>query len=198
MYRLGGEKRLDARRRIRRLAFLTLILSINIVVAGLFVFAIILTGSAIRAEEARLERAQDTLIEYVAENGGSLDDQQVELLRARTTRVNWSVVFRRISRLTGRDIWFTRYKLVELEDRRLRGRMSGLRIEGRLGARRREGSHEELMEFLTALREEPAIRRHFDEPKLVSSEWSTGETGDFLEFEIFCPLAESSATGVVR
>jgi hypothetical protein len=198
MYRLGGEKRLEARRRVRRVAFLTVILSVNIAVAGLFVFAVILTGNAVRADEARLTRAQDMLIEYVAENGGSLTEQQIELLRARTTRVDWSDMLRIVSRLTGRDMWFTRMKLVETEDRRLRTWLSGLQLEGRLKAGRSEGSHDALMEFLTALREEPAIRRHFEEPKLVGSEWSRGDDGDYLEFEIFCQLADGSATGETR
>ena len=49
------------------------------------------------------------------------------------------------------------------------------------------------MAFVTALRGERYFRVHFLEPKLVDTTWLSEGSKEYLEFDIFCPLAGPEA-----
>ena len=66
-------------------------------------------------------------------------------------------------------------------------------MSGRLKAGREEEGLNEVMEYVTALREDPSFKRYFIEPKLVDSSWLEKDGADYLEFDIFCPLAGADA-----
>ena len=51
MYRMGREKRLAAQTRIRRFAAIATLIAVNVVVVGLFVIAVLLSGRGIEAKE---------------------------------------------------------------------------------------------------------------------------------------------------
>ncbi len=190
MYRLVGEKRLEAQRRVCGTALIAAMTTINVAVAALFVCAVILAGRGIRAQSARLETARAALIGMVAEKGGvGATEEELCLIRIRAAQVRWSDVMRAIARVAPNELWLPRLRFT---DSLLPGtitRVPGLRLSGRLTAGREEEGLTELMEFLAALREDPCLREYFSELKLVDSTWLSDEGKGFLEFDIVCLVA---------
>jgi hypothetical protein len=193
MYRLGREKRLEAQMRIRRLATLATIVTINIVVVGLFMFAVLLSGRGIAAKESRLEATQEAVASLMDEQGGARSTEELELVRTRASQVRWSVVLDVVARLTPADMWFQRLRLTEGALAGSRRRISGLRMSGKLQAGREEEGLSKLMNYVSVLREDPSFKRYFVEPKLLDSSWLSDEGSQFLEFDIFCPIAGADA-----
>lgn len=193
MYRLGREKRLQAQMRIRRFAILATIITINVVVVGLFVFAVVLSGRGIAAKQSRLLATQAAVASLLEQQGGTRSGEELELVRTRASQVRWSVVLGVVARLTPADMWFPRLRLSEGVLTGARRRAAGLRMSGRLKAGREEEGLSEVMEYVTALREDPSFKRYFVEPKLVDSSWLSQDGTEYLEFDIFCPLAGADA-----
>jgi len=193
MYRLGREKRREAQMRIRRLATLATIITINIVVVGLFIFAVVLSGRGIAAKESRLAATQTAVASLMEEQGGARSTEELELVRTRASQVRWSVVFGVVARLTPAEMWFPRLRLTEGVLAGSRRRIPGLRMSGKLKAGKEEEGLSKLMDYVTQLREDPSFKRYFIEPKLMDSSWLNEDGSKFLEFDIFCPIAGADA-----
>lgn len=197
MYRLGMEKEHEARRRVHRLAGLTFALSIDAVVCGLFLFAIVLTDRGIDARAERLGAAEYATMELLWDSP-ELSDEELSLLGARATHVRWSAVTRAIAELVPPEMWFTRIWFVAGGVGFGSTREPGLYMQGKLTAGRKQESLASLMEFVQSLREQPYFRDRFQDAKLASSRWSTEYFGDGLAFEIHCPLGEWVEVGYER
>jgi hypothetical protein len=193
MYRRGRERRIQSQIRIRRLAVIATLLTVNAVVVGLFIFAVVLSGRGIAARENRLEATQEALASLVEEQGGARSAQELELVRVRASQVRWSVVLGVVARLTPADMWFPRLTLTETSFGGARRRVTGLKMSGKLRAGRKEEGLSKLMDFVGALREDPSFKRYFLEPKLTDSSWLDDDGSTSLEFDIFCPLADANA-----
>ncbi len=192
MYRQGREKRLEAIRRVRRVAIFAAILCVNVVVIGLFVLAIAMSDRGIAAAEVRLSATQKALAKVVDEQGGSTTDEELELVRMRAERVLWSRIMRAVARLTPNEMWLPRVMLSE-NDSGSGVRIQGLRLSGRMTAASEEDGIRILMELVNGLRGEPYFRGHFLEPKLLRSTWLTEEGDKYLEFDVFSPLRTPEA-----
>ena len=193
MYRTGREKRLEARMRIRRFASIATLIAVNVVVVGLFVIAVLLSGRGIEAKETRLQATQEALASLIEEQGGARSTEELELVRTRASQVRWSVVLGVVARLTPREMWFPRLMLTQGTLSGSRRRVDGLQMSGRLSARREKEGLSKLMGFISTLREDRSFKRYFLEPKLTDSSWITEEGSKSLEFDIFCPLAGADA-----
>lgn len=193
MYRLGREKRLEAQMRLRRFASLATLIAVNIVVVGLFVVAVALSGRGIVARETRLQATQAALASLMEEQGGARSSEELDLVRTRASQVRWSVVLEVVARRTPREMWFPRLMLAQGSISGSRRRVDGLKMTGKLRAGREEEGLSKLMEFVSVLREDPAFRRYFLEPKLTDSSWVDDNGSHSLDFDIFCPLAKADA-----
>ena len=179
--------------RIRRLATLATILTVNTVVIGLFAFAVVLSGRGIAAKQSRLATTQIAVAGLMAEQGAGTSGEELELVRMRASQVRWSVVFGVVARLTPEDMWFPRLRLTEGVLAGSRRRIPGLRMSGNLKAGREEEGLSKLMDYVTALRDDPTFKRYFVEPKLLDSSWFSENGHEYLEFDIFCPIAGADA-----
>jgi hypothetical protein len=191
MYRQGREKRLEAARRVHRAAIFATVLTVNAVVVGLFVFAVLMSDRGIAAAETRLGATQQSLAKVVKEQGGKTSDEDLDLFRKRADRVLWSRVMRMIAGLTPKEMWLPRMRLAETDAGGVR--IDGLRISGRMNASSEEDGMRILMEFVNGLRGDPYFRSHFLEPRLLRSTWLTEDGGRFLEFDIFTALKTPEA-----
>jgi len=185
VYRLGVEKRLEARRRIVRIALVAAVLGVNAIVLGLFVQAVFLTNDGISSTGARLGSIEQALGELVR-GGGALTEDQLQLLEKRGQRISWSEVYETISRLVRPEMSFTRLKMGE--DRSADRKDVVLTMRGRLKGSREEESVDRLMGFVQDLRDDEYVSRRFREVRLVSMDWSADPSDQFLEFEITCPI----------
>jgi hypothetical protein len=194
MYRLGRERRLESQRRLQRVASLAAVLSINVVVAGLFVFALVLTGTETAAHETRLKASESAIQKFMEEQGGPVfSDEELNLVRARAAEVKWSIVLRTVARLTPGEIWLPRVRLSEAYMGITNERVMGLRLSGRLRAGQEQEGLTKVMDYVAVLRTDHYFAEHFSEPKLVDSTWLSESGKDYLEFDVFCPLLETSA-----
>lgn len=193
MYRMGHEKRLEAQMRLRRFASFAVLIAVNVVVVGLFVVAVALSGRGIAARQTRLQATQTALATLMEEQGGDRSAEELELVRTRVSQIRWSVVLEVTARLTPKDMWFPRLMLAQGNLSGTRLQVAGLKMSGHLTARREQEGLTRVMEFLGALREDPSFKRYFREPKLTDSTWIDDEGSHWLEFDIFCPLATADA-----
>lgn len=194
MYRLGRERRLEAQRRLQRVASLAAVVSVNVVVGGLFVFALFLTGKGTDAREMRLAAAERAVATFMTEQGGPVFSQeQLDLVRTRAGEVRWSTVLRTVARLTPREMWLPRVRFTEAYLGSANDRVMGLRLTGRLKAGREQEGLTRVMDYVAVLRGDPYLQRHFAEPKLVDSTWLSENGKDYLEFDIFCPVLNPGA-----
>lgn len=187
MYRLGSERREAERRRIRSMAFLALVVCVNLIVMGLFAQSVFITmESAIAATQTRLHVAQDAMVKMTG-NGRTLSDEQRELLRTRIGRASWSSILNAVASDVPNEMWLTR---MTLSERRTAGaaRTSGLHLEGVVRAPRRDDSSEIVMDFVQRLREDERFAAHFSDVKLSTMDWSS-KTDTDLEFEILCQMS---------
>jgi len=188
MYRLRNERAVEAKRKLRYLASLVFLAGVSIVVAGLFMFAIVLTQREIADKVARIETANAALRDVLGGATDAISDEDLSLIRTRAVRVGWSDILAACSRLATRELWFTQLRFSEGSLVGARGRTPGFHMKGRLQAGRKEESLAKLMEFLAAVRDEPIFAESFSEVKLVTSRWKLTTDDEYMEFEIFCPL----------
>ncbi|MBD3348543.1 MAG: hypothetical protein GF400_05030 [Candidatus Eisenbacteria bacterium] len=192
MYRQGREKRLEAVRRVHRTAIFAVVLSVNVVVIGLFTFAVLMSDRGIAAAEVRLSATEQALDKVVSDQGGSTTESELGLFRLRAERVLWSRVMETIAGLTPKEMWLPRIRLSESD---IGGglKIQGLRISGRMNASSEEDGMRILMGLVNGLRADAYFREHFLEPRLVRSTWLTEEGKRFLEFDAFTPLKTPEA-----
>jgi len=194
MYRLGRERRLGAQRRLQRVASLAAVLSINVLVAGLFVFALALMDKETDTKEIRLKASERAIQKFMAEQGGPVfSDEELDLVRRRAAEVQWSVVLRTVARLTPAEMWLPRVRLSEAYVGSANSRVMGLRLSGRLRAGQEQEGLTKVMDYVAVLRADPYFKKHFFEPKLVDSTWLSESGKDYLEFDVFCPVLEPGA-----
>jgi len=186
MYRQGREKRLEAVRRVHRVALFAVVLTINVVVVGLFSFAVLMSDRGIAAAEVRLTATQQSLAKVVEEQGGTTTDEELGLFRQRAQRVLWSRVLKTIASKTPKEMWLPRMRLSESDVGGLR--IDGLRISGRMTASSEEDGMSILMELVNGLRGDEYFRDNFLEPRLLRSTWLTEDGGRYLEFDVFTAL----------
>jgi hypothetical protein len=187
MYRQGRERRLEAVRSVHRVAMFAVVLCVNAVVIGLFIFAIALSDRGIAAAESRLTATQQALAKVVSEQGGTTSEEELGLVRLRAERVLWSRVMRSVARLTPNEMWLPRVRMTQ-SDVGAGARVMGLKLSGRMDASNEEEGVRVLMGFLNGLRADPYFREQFLEPKLLRSTWLTEEGERYLEFDVFTPL----------
>ena len=187
MYRQGRERRLEAARSVHRVAMFAVILCVNAVVVGLFIFAVTMSERGISSAESRLTATQQALAKAVSEQGGSTSDEELSLVRLRAERVLWSRVLRAVAGFTPKEMWLPRVRLTQ-SDVGGGTRVAGLKLSGRMDAASEEEGVSILMEFLNGLRGDQYFREHFLEPKLLRSTWLTEDGERYLEFDVFTPL----------
>jgi len=164
------------------------------VVAGLFIFALALTGTEMDAKEMRLKASESAIQKFMEEQGGPVfSDEELNLVRARAAAVQWSVVLRAVARLTPAEIWLPRVRLSEAYMGIANNRVMGLRLSGRLRAGQEQEGLTKVMDYVAMLRADTYLAKHFSEPKLVDSTWLSESGKDYLEFDVFCPLLEAGA-----
>ena len=190
MYRLRSERALQVRRKLRNLAVMVLLLGISIVVGGLFIFAVGMTGREIASKTERIEVANAELLASLGGAASAITDEQLSLIRLRALETKWSKVLATASRAAIPELWYTQLRLTEGSLVGGAGRTPGVHLEGRLRAGRKEESLAKLMEFIAVLRDEPVFAENFAEVKLVTSRWKESTDDEYLEFEIFCPLKD--------
>jgi hypothetical protein len=188
VYRLRSERAVEVRRKLRNLAVMVFLVGISVVVAGLFIFAVVMTEQDIARKSERIAAANEELLETFGGAADAISDDQLSLIRTRAIQIRWSNILAATSRLATRELWFTQLRFSEGSLIGARGRTPGFHIEGRLKAGRKEESLAELMEFLALVRDEPVISDSFSEVKLINSRWRQSTDDEYLEFEIFCPL----------
>lgn len=187
VHRLGKERRLRARRRIRQLAFASVVIGLNVVLVGMFVVAVMVQSRNVAVASDRLEATEKALAKVVIEEGGAASEEEVDLIRRRAMQTRWSEVLISIASETPNDMWFPRIRLAERRGSSGSGTF-GLRMSGRIKAGGEEEGLTNLMSFLSAIREDGSFREHFSEARLVDSAWLADGSEEYLEFEIFCPL----------
>lgn len=190
MYRLRSERAVEIKRKLRHLALVVFLVGVSIVVSGLLIFAIVLTQQEIAGKVARIETANAALREALGGATGAVSDEELSLIRTRAVQIRWSDILAASSRLATRELWFTQLRLSEGSLVGAHGRTPGFHMTGRLRAGRKEESLAKLMEFLAAVRNEPIFAESFSEVKLVTSRWKQTTDDEYMEFEIFCPLAD--------
>ena len=190
MYRLRSERAVEVRRKLRHLAVVVFLVGVSIVVAGLFIFAVVLTEQEIGRKTLRIEAANAELLESLGGSAEAISDEDLRLVRMRAVQIRWSNILAGSSRLAIPELWFTQLRLSKGSLVGAGGRTPGFHLEGRLRAGRKEESLAKLMEFLAVLRSEPLFSESFDEVKLVTSRWKQTTEDEYLEFEIFCPMGD--------
>jgi hypothetical protein len=188
MYQRSRMNRFETRRRVGRAAFVSAILSLNVLILGLFVCAIFFADKGLRQNTSRLDAADDALAKHVAE-AGSISEEELDLIRTRAERVKMSEVADAVAAVSLPEIWFTRLKFTGRAGSGSGG-TPGLRMEGKLRAGREDESLAMVMEFLNALGREPVFLEHFAQAKLISSEWTGKDNDEGLSFAVLFPLAE--------
>ncbi|MBN2566136.1 MAG: hypothetical protein JXB46_10545 [Candidatus Eisenbacteria bacterium] len=189
MYRLRTERALEVRRKLRNLALVVLLVGISIVVAGLFLFALWTTNREIAEKTSKLDAATAELRQELGGTSRALTDEEFNLVRLRAAQIRWSEVMAALSDLALPEMWFTQLRLTEGSlVGAARGRTTGFHMEGRLKSGQQDESLEKLMQFITAAGADPVMTSDFSEVRLVKSSWTTTLDGEYLEFEIFCPL----------
>jgi Tfp pilus assembly protein PilN len=188
MYRKGREKRLEARRRVRRAAMVAAVVSLNVIFAGLFVSALLLSDRAIAAREVRLTATKEALAEYMAERGSNMTPEEMGLARLRAEQVRWSAVLTILSRVAPKDMWLPYIRLTDSFEQGSPIKVPGLRLTGRLKAKGEEEGLNAVMAFIAALSADSYFSRCFNEPRLVESTWLTESGSHALEFDVFCAL----------
>ena len=192
MYRQGRERRLEAVRRVHRVAIFAVVLSVNALVIGLFVFAVLMSDRGIAATEMRLTATQRALSKVVEEQGGTTTEEELGLFRQRAERVLWSRVMETIAERTPKEMWLPRIRLAESD---IGGglRIPGLRVSGRVTATSEEEGMRIVMQLVNGLRGDGYFREHFLEPRLIRSTWLSEDGSRFLEFDIFSALKTPEA-----
>ncbi len=189
VHRLGKERRIKARQRMRRIIFASAIVGINVVLIGMFVVAVMVQARNVAVASDRLEATERALAKVVIEEGGAATEEEVRLIRKRAMQTRWSEVLTSVATETPADMWFPRIRLAERRGAAGSGSL-GLRLTGRIKAGGEEEGLTNLMSFLAAIREDRSFREHFSEARLVDSAWLTEGNDEYLEFEIFCPLTD--------
>ncbi len=190
MYRLRNERAVEIKRKLRHLALVVFLVGVSIVVSGLFIFAIVLTQQEIAGKVARIETANAALREALGGATDAISDEELSLIRTRAVQTRWSNVLAASARLATHELWFTQVRFSEGSLVGARSRTPGFHVKGRLRAGRKEESLAKLMEFLSAVRDEPVFAESFSEVKLVTSRWKQTTDDEYMEFEIFCPLGD--------
>ncbi|MBD3368118.1 MAG: hypothetical protein GF405_08110 [Candidatus Eisenbacteria bacterium] len=189
VHRLGKERRIKARQRIRQLAFASVVIGMNVVLVGMFVVAVMVQSRNVAVARERLEATERALAKVVIDEGGAASEEEVRLIRERAKQTRWSRVLAAVAVETPADMWFPRIRLAERRGGSGSGSY-GLRLTGRIKAGGEEEGLTNLMSFLAAIREDQSFREHFSEARLVDSAWLTDSGEEYLEFEIFCPLSD--------
>jgi hypothetical protein len=192
MCRLGTERRERDKTRARNLAVAVTVLGVNAVVVGLFAQALIATDAAREAAAVRLDRTELAMAR-VTGDGVTLDEEQVEILKARRELVDWGRALKRVATLTPDEVWFSRIIVTEGVPAGGGEPVLGLQLYGTLKAGRREEGVDRLMTFVQSLRNDPGFREDFNEAVLVAMNWTTEAGEDGVEFEVFCPLMRPDA-----
>ncbi len=190
MYRLRSERAVEVKRKLRHLALIVFLVGVSVVVSGLFIFAVVLTGQETAVKVERIETANAKLREVLGGATDAISDEELSLIRTRAVQTRWSSILAACSRLATRELWFTQLRFSEGSLVGARGRTPGFHMEGRLRAGRKEESLARLMEFLAVVRDEPIFAESFSEVKLVTSRWKQTTDDEYMEFEIFCPLGD--------
>ena len=190
MYRLRSERAVEVRRKLRHLALVVFLVGVSIVVSGFFIFAVVLTEQGIASKTERIEAANAELREVLGGATDAISDEELSLIRTRAVQRKWSSILAASSRLATRELWFTQLRLSEGSLVGSRGRTAGFHVHGRLRAGRKEESLAKLMDFLSAVREDPIFAGSFSEVRLVTSRWKQTTDDEYMEFEIFCPLGD--------
>lgn len=190
MYRLRGEREVEVRRKLRYFAFVVFMAGVSIVVSGLFIFAVAMIDQETERKSERISTANAELLSTLGGGTDAISDEELRLIRTRAIQTRWSNVLASSSKLAIRELWFTKLRFSEGSLVGTRGRTPGYHMEGRLRAGRKEESLAKLMEFLAEVRDEPVFAESFSEVKLVNSRWKQATDDEYLEFEIFCPLAD--------
>ena len=189
MYVLGRERRLAAQRRLRQLALLAVAVGVNAVAVGLFVFAVVLCSHDLSVLRERLGTEEERLARFATEEGATISEEQLDLLRMRADRVKWSDVLRIVPEVVPESIWFPRIQLAESYVSDSPVRVPGLKLSGRLTVvREDEEGITTIMKFVHALGQDPRDQKHFLEPKLTDSTWASEDDEEYLEFDLFCPV----------
>lgn len=191
VYPAGRDKRIEADRRLRRLAVVAVVAAVNAAVIVLFLVAAGLSKQALSAKQTRLAATEGAITEILKERGGAMTREDLELVRMRAAQVRWSRILESVARATPHQVWLSRLKLAEGVTPGSQLRTAGLRITGKLKAGSEQAGLTALMGFLGALRDDEYFSRHFHDPKLIDSTWLRDEAGNVLEFDVFCP-AEGS------
>jgi hypothetical protein len=189
VHRLGKERRLKARQRIRRIIFASAIVGVNVVLVGMFVVAVMVQARNVAVASERLAATERALAKVVIEEGGAASEEEVRLIRKRAMQARWSEILASVAMQTPSDMWFPRMRLAESRSTVTSGAY-GLRLTGRIKAGGEEEGLTSLMSFLSAIRDDPVFREHFTEARLVDSAWLAEGGEEYLEFEIFCPLTD--------
>ena len=189
VHRLGKERRLKARQRIRRVMFASAVIGFNVVLVGMFIVAVMIQSRNVAVASNRLEATERALAKVVIEEGGAASEEEVRLIRKRAMQTRWSEVLLSIASETPDDMWFPRIRLAERRGGGGSGAY-GLRLTGRIKAGGEEEGLTNLMSFLGGIREDASFREHFTEARLVDSAWLAEGGEEYLEFEVFCPLVD--------
>jgi len=188
MYRLRSERAFEVRRKLRHLAVVVFLVGVSVVVSGLFIVAIVMTGHEMDRRTSRIEVANAEILETLGGAADAISDEELSLIRTRAIQIRWSNILAATSRLALDELWFTQLRLSEGSLVGARGRTPGFHLEGRLTGGRKDESLARLMEFLADVRKEPIFEESFEEVRLVTSRWKQTTDDEYLEFEIFCPL----------
>ena len=195
MCRASIERHETERRRARDIAYSAVVLGVNVIVLVLFLQAIAVTGSYLESAEAQLISTHRAL-QQVSEKEGIITSQQIRILQARRARVDWNEALLAIGRLTHQDVWLTRLAVSEGATMGGGDPVAGLRVFGRMKAKREEEGVTMLMSFVQELRADPRFREEFLEATLVTVGWTSDFDEGGVEFEIFCPLVDPTAAEV--
>jgi Tfp pilus assembly protein PilN len=187
MYPAGREKRLEAERRIKRLASTAVVAAVGTALIVLFFVAAGLSKQALSAKQTRLAAAERAITEILKQHGGAMTREDLELVRMRTAQVRWSRVLESVARATPHQVWLSRIRLAEGATPGSQLATAGLRITGKLKAGSEQAGLAALMGFLGALRDDEYFSLHFHDPKLIDSTWLREEGANILEFDVFCP-----------
>lgn len=187
MYRIGANRRMEAARKVRRLALAVSVVGVNVVLLVLFAQAIFMTNSGIAAVTRRLESGEEALGELTA-SGRALTPPQLGILQDRAERTSWSHALVAVADLLGEDATISRMWLGELRGEGRRGKKHAFQMRGSINSGREEESVDALMAFVGELREDGYLSASFEDVRLVSMDWVTAASGEVLQFEIACPM----------
>ena len=99
MYRLRSERAFEVRRKLRHLAVVVFLVGVSVVVSGLFIVAIVMTGQDMERKSSRIEMANAEILETLGSAVDAISDEELSLIRTRAIQIRWSNVLAATSRL---------------------------------------------------------------------------------------------------